>query len=373
MIAMSSVLLHGRAVWDRAYFPGDEVEERLALVQAALRAEGLRGLLVGGSYLDYANLCWLTQYIPWAGWALAVVPVQGEITLVTGVGGGRELPVARPRTWVADVRNPQNLDRALRQLLEERGVAGRVGTASLEALGLTLQQRLLENLQGIECVPAGNLLASQRLALRSRELSAIKVAAGVAHAASEALRRAYEDNVPNTAALVEAEFEARRLGALDFRGLINQDESGELAPIEEQTPFKSDKVAAYLAVNCMGYWADLGVNLADAPAANVYHARAAVRGMAAAARTRARTGELAAVAADDLGPAEFAQAAAWGMGGGIGLALHGQPEIAADGQDELVRDMALTLRVRLPEKGGPGLLVSDLVRVTDEGGVSLLA
>ncbi|MFI5266428.1 MAG: M24 family metallopeptidase [Chloroflexota bacterium] len=370
---MNSVLLHGRASWDRGYFPNDELEERLALVQAAMRAQGLRGLLVGGSFLDYANLCYLTQYIPWAGWAMAVVPVEGEITLVTGVGGGRELPVARPRTWVADVRNPANLDHAFRQVLTERGVAGRVGTVSIETLGPRLQQRLIENLQGIECVAADSLLAGQRLALRSRELSAVKVAAGVVNAAAEALRRAYENNVPNTAALVEAEFEARRLGALDFRGLVNQDESCELAPVEEQTPFKSDEVVAYLAVNCMGYWADLGVNLADAPAANVYHARAAVRGMAAAARTGARTGELAAVAADDLGPAEFAQAEAWGLGGGIGLALHSQPAIVTGGQEELVPDMALTLRVRLPEKDGPGLLVSDLVRVTDEGGISLLS
>ena len=373
MITMNSVLLHGRATWDRAYFPADEFEERLTLVQVAMRDQGLRGLLVGGNFLDYANLCYLTQYIPWAGWSMAVVPVEGEITLVTGVGGGRELPVARPRTWVADVRNLQNLDHAFRQLLAERGIAGRVGTASLDVLGPRLRQRVLENLQGIEYVAADSLLGAQRLTLRSRELSALKVAAGVVDAAADALRRAYQDNTPNGLALTEAEYEARRLGALDFRGLINQAETGELAPVEEQTPFKSGQVVAYLAVNCMGYWADLGVTLADAPAANVYSARAAVRGMVAAARTGVRTGELAAVAADDLGPADFEQAQAWGLGSGIGLALHSQPQIVTDGQDELARDMALTLRVRLPEKGGPGLLVSDLVRVTDTGGVSLFS
>lgn len=373
MITMTPVLLHGRASWDRGYFPEDEFEGRLASVQAAMHAEGLRGLVVGGSSHDYANLCYLTQYIPWAGWALAIIPAEGGITLVTGVGGGRELPVARPRTWVADVRNLPNLDHALRQLLTERGISGRVGTASLESLGPRLGQRLAENLQGLEHVPAGHLIASQRATLRPREISGVRAAAQVVQAAAQALQRAYEDSLPNTAALLQAEFEARRLGALDFRGLINQDDSGELAPLEEQTEFKTQDVVAYLAVNCMGYWADLGVTLPDAPAADLYHARAAVRGMAAAARTGARTGDLAAVAADDLGSAEFARAEAWGLGGGIGLALETSPPIVRGGQHELLRDMALTLRVRLPEPGGPGLLVSGLVRVTDEGGVSLLS
>src|SRR5487761_226108 len=121
MITMNPVLLHGRASWDSGAFPNDEFQERLELLQAAMVSRGLRGLIVGGSSLDYANLCYLTQYIPWAGWALAIVPAAGDITLVTGVGGGRELPVARPRTWVADVRNVPNLDHAFRQLLAERG------------------------------------------------------------------------------------------------------------------------------------------------------------------------------------------------------------------------------------------------------------
>ena len=369
---MPPVLLHGRASWDRGFFPEDEFQGRLAAIQAAMQTAGLRGLLVGGSSHDYANLCWLTQYIPWAGWSLAIVPADGEITLVTGVGGGRELPVARPRTWVADVRNLANLDHALRQLLTDRAIAGKVGTVSLNALGHRLEQRLLENLQGLDHAPAGELMAVQRAALRARELSGIKAAARIVEAAGQALQRAYEDNAPNTAALLEAEFEARRLGALDFRGLINQDDSGELAPLEEQTAYKTEDVAAYLAVNCMGYWADLGVTLPDAPAADLYHARAAVRGMAAAARTGARTGDLAEVAADDLGAAEFGRAEPWGLGGGIGLALETWPSIVRGGQDGLQRDMALSLHVRLPEAGGPGLLVSGLVRVTDEGGVSLL-
>ncbi|HLG72274.1 MAG TPA: aminopeptidase P family N-terminal domain-containing protein [Chloroflexota bacterium] len=359
---MSSVLLHGRASWDRNLFPPDEFEERVAQVQAAMAREDLGGLLVAGNFLEYGNLAYLTGYLPWAGWSAAVVPAEGDITLVTGVGGGRELPVARTRTWVPDVRNLKNLNDALRDLLADRGISGRVGLASLGTLGSRLEQRIRAGLEGFACVDAGPLLARQRAALRSRELSAVREAASIAQRAAEALGLAHQKKRPNTAAAIDADYVARRDGALDVRILVNQDASGELQPVEDQSDFRSDTMVAYIAVNAMGYWADLGVTLGTGPLLD--RARAAVEVMVRAARAGARASDVAAAAS-------VPEAKRWGLGAALGLGLNLPPAIAADDHTDLVSDMVLSLRVRLPEAGGPGALATELVRVTPTGGVAL--
>ncbi len=358
MQTMSSVLLHGRASWDRNYFPSDEFEERVQGVQRAMRAEGLNGLLVAGNFLDYGNLAYLTGYLPWAGWSMAVLPAEGELTLVTGVGGGRELPVARTRTWVPDVRNLKNLTDALAALLADRGISGRVGLVSLGSLGSRLEQRLQAGLTEFDAVPAGALMARQRAALRSRELTAVREAAEMARAAAEALGRAHQKRQSNTAAAVEADYVARRQGALDVRVLVNQDETGELQPVEDQSDFRSDALVAYIAVNAMGYWADLGVTLSTGP--DLDRARGALKAMSAAARHGAKASDVYAAAG-----VVAKEAQRYGLGNAIGLGLALPPAISRD-DTELVEDMVLSLRVRLP-----GALATELVRVTRSGGVPL--
>lgn len=363
MDTMNSVLLHGRASWDRNYFPSDEFEERVAGVQAAMHSAGLNGLVVAGNFLDYGNLAYLTGYLPWAGWSMAVLPAEGELTLVTGVGGGRELPVARTRTWVPDVRNLTNLNDALRELLSGRGISGKVGVASLGSLGSRLEQRILAGLEGFEVVPADGLLTGQRGALRSRELTAVREAAGMVRSAAEALGLAHQKRKSNTAAAVEADYVARRQGAMDVRVLVNQDGSGELQPVEDQSDFRSETLVAYLAVNAMGYWADLGVTLGTSPLLD--RARTAVSAMASAARAGAKASDVAAAASS------VPEASLWGLGGAIGLGLQQPPLVSPDDHTPLVEGMVLSLRVRLPEPSGPGALATDLVRVTPSGGLAL--
>src|SRR4030067_864547 len=97
---MNPVILHGRSVWDQAYFPPDERDERLKLIRAEMTRNGLQCLVVFGHCADYGDLCYLTQYIPMVGWGMVVVPADGDLVLAAGLGGARDLPTARGRTWI---------------------------------------------------------------------------------------------------------------------------------------------------------------------------------------------------------------------------------------------------------------------------------
>jgi Xaa-Pro aminopeptidase len=373
---MLPVLLHGRVVWDQNRFPRDECEERLLTVQARVAREGLKGLLVAGARPQYADLCYLTQFVPYAAWALAVVPVEGDITLVTGVGGGRELPASRARTWVPDVRNLPNLGPALVDLLHERGINERLGLIGLDALPVGLEQRLRSNLGGaFDSVDANELLVGVRAGLRSREISAVRHAAEITHSARVEVERAHLAGASNAAALIEGERVARRLGALDVRSLVNL-EGPQLAPIEGLSGYRSDPLLGYLAVNSLGYWAEVAMIAGAADPRELGLAREALAAMARLARTGVPAAELASAAAQTLAAeASPPDASAYskrlhpqdlGWGNAVGLSLCEAPEIAASSTHTLVEDAVLVLRVRLP-----GAFASDLVRVTPTGGVSL--
>src|SRR5919202_1263636 len=118
---MSGVVPHGRWAWDRGLFPDDEQQQRLQLVQAAMAEAGLDALVVYGNNLEHGDLVYLTQYSPIEAFALALVPAQGEVTLLSNMN----LPPGRASIG-ASRRPPAG---SLSELLGEGGKIGLVGFA----------------------------------------------------------------------------------------------------------------------------------------------------------------------------------------------------------------------------------------------------
>ena len=87
MITKNPVLLCGRSVWDQSFFPPDEFTERIRLLRSLMAEQGIDALLVYGNGANYANLSYLTHFIPKSGWAIAMIPLAGEPTLFFSAGG----------------------------------------------------------------------------------------------------------------------------------------------------------------------------------------------------------------------------------------------------------------------------------------------
>jgi Xaa-Pro aminopeptidase len=376
MITMNPVLLHGRSVWDQSYFPLDECEERLKLVRAEMARDGLQCLVVFGHCTEYGDLCYLTQYIPMAGWSMVTLPAEGDPVLVLGLGGGREIPSARARTWVEDVRGLPSLGDGLAQLLAGLRIDGPVGLIGADhSLPARLYDEVVAAIGQGRCVAAQGVLVRLRQSLRPREISAIREAARIVQRAAAAFTASIESGYTNAAAMVEADGTARRLRAHDFRGLVNLSEGGSLEPLTGSTSFRSGSVVAYLAASFLGYWADLAMTTGATGLPALEDARQALRAMVECVRAGATGGEVAQRASDELGATYSDQVGRRGFGCAKGLTLHGSPRIAARSDELLVENSILGLEVRmdgLDGRTGPGAVVSDLVLVKADGCESLL-
>ncbi len=373
MITMNPVHFHGRSLWDSSYFPRDEYDQRLRIVQLEMARLGLGTLIVFGHIDRYQDLCWLTEFYPTLAWSLVIVPAQGDMQLVPKMGGGRDIPAAKMRTWVQQVDNFKSLGKGLRETLAGRRDCGKVGVVALDqSLPASLYYEAMQVLSEYECIPADDLMAEIRRSPRRRNLSSMRQAARIVEAAANRLAAVHASGWSNAAAMVEADGVARRMGASDFRGLAVLDETGELAPVEEQTHFHSEPLIAYLAVNFLGDWADLGITIGGASLPLLEEAKSALRAMINGVRPGAKVEDLARLAADMLTPGHLHDALRYGLGNGIGLALFDDPTVEEGNSAILSENSVLTLRVRLSDGGAPGVLVSEMVRVMPNGGEKLL-
>lgn len=373
MITMNPVVLHGRSVWDQSYFPLDEGEERLRLVRAEMARRGLQCLVVFGHCTGYEDLCYLTQYIPMLSWSMVTVPAEGDPVLVLGFGGGREIPAARARTWVSDVRALPSLSGGLIELLAELQITGPIGLIGADhSLPARLHDEALAAIGESRCVVANDLLGRLRQSLRPREISAVRQASRIAQEVAVAFTDAIDRGYGNAAAMVEADGAARRLGAHDFRGLVNLSGSGRLEPVTELTPFRSDTVVAYLAASFAGYWADLAITTGTTDFPVLQDARRALQAMVDCVRAGIEAGEVAQQAIDKLGATHRNEVSKQGFGCATGLSLQGLPRVTKGSAELLIENSILSLQIRMDGHTNPGAVVSDLVLVKADGCESLL-
>ena len=376
MITMNPVLLHGRSVWDQSYFPLDEREERFRLVRSGMARDGLQCLLVFGHCTDYGDLCYLTQYIPMVGWSMVALPLEGDPVLVLGLGAERDIPSARARTWIDDVRGLPSLADGLARLLVELRTEGPIGLVGADAsLPAGLHDEVTGTIGEGRCVMADGLLVRLRGSLRPREISAVRRAAAIVQEAAAALAASIDRGYTNAAAMVEADGAARRLGAHDSRGLVNLSEGGGLEPVTESVSFRSSTILAYLAASFAGYWADLAMTTGAAPSPALQDAGQALQAMVGCVRAGAMAGEVAQRASDKLGATHRGQVSRRGFGCAKGLSLQGSPRIAEGSAELLIENSILGLEVRMDGLDGlanPGVVVSDLVLVKANGCESLL-
>jgi len=260
---MGPVMKHGRSTWDRAVLPFDEFEERRLSVERAAEAMGAVAV-VGFEDSHHSGLVgYLSNYLT-AGAPATLISVPGvELTLVAGLGGGRDHPFIKGMTFVQDVRWFPQLGVGIAAVLEEHGVTeGRIALAGFnECFNRTQADGLLAALGGYEIVPFDDALAGLRRNKRERELGVMRLSRAILEQARTAFLTSLQATGEVHDALVVAERTAKLSGCRDFRALaLGQD--GSLRPWPDgrngSTSWSRDPVTIYLAAEYLGYWADLG-------------------------------------------------------------------------------------------------------------------
>jgi len=369
MYAMIPVLERGFTFWDRSLLPSDEFEERVRLMQTALRADGLQALIIWSqTYHTNGDLTYL------AGWPMGgalLVTLEGDPAMFC-IGGGREQYFQRMQTWLSDLRSfLTGLGQPILQALTERGITtGKIGVVGLDQMTVNSHRNLTEALSGYELVDYGATYHARRIAKRPRELLAIANSLRIAEAAVAAGEAAFAKGASNAEALVEAERIARIEGARDFRALANLTERG-LRPFERLDRARQPNLLLWVAVDQHAYWAEAANATAGPPGSP---ARKAVDAMIAAARPGAAADSIARAALTVIPQEAAAEALSYGLGSGIGLSREESPLIEPGNVSEIFQEgtvLALRANVTLNLKGAS--LATAMVRVGKQGAAPLVS
>jgi Xaa-Pro aminopeptidase len=378
-----SVLKRGCSTWNPRELPQSEFQARLDALRREMARQSLDALVVYGDNYSFGDLCYLTNYFPKVRGGIAVVPRDGEISLLLNIGS-RDVPFAKTLTWVGDVRASNQVGADGAQLVKEKGFEkATIGLAD-SGHGFPLPQ--LEDLKNAlpQAIwrPCDDMIQPLRLRKTARELSAMRSAGRVlneicADAADfiHAGRKEYE-------VIADIDRLARDKGAEDIRILAG---SARLNPPSfKQAASIDGHWAVYLAVQHERYWAEAGrtfILSADTKLQNAYgKAQEIVAQMAGQIKPGSAVAAIDETARRALGEF-YATASDYGLGNGIGLNQWEGPFLtendahqvgaASVGGTTFLENMTMALRVVCPAEGKL-VLSGDSFEVTASGAQSLL-
>jgi len=229
--------------------------------------------------------------------------------------------------------------------------------------------------------------------VRPRECSQISAASRLVQTAAAAFIEPWRLGVGVETAALAAERTARMAGAQDVRTLMSFDGGRTLAPFRGAFAPQAegeDRVAGYIAVKYMGYWADVFVTglkrpkltadrerslvdqariRASFPAAQelAQRTRAGLRALLDLAKPGAAACDLHAAAAKELGSCALHPVLSGSVGRRIGLSLNEGCELRAGSRDALAPDEIYSLHVGACDPQAGGALTSAMIAVTATG------
>jgi Xaa-Pro aminopeptidase len=378
-----SVLKRGCSTWDPQLVPQAEFQARLDAVRNEIAQRDLDALVIYGDNYSFADLCYLTNYLPKVRGGIAVVPRNGAISLLLNIGS-RDVPFAKTLTWIEDVRASNQVGADGAQLLKEKGFEkARLGLVDsgqgfplpqLEEMKSALPQVTWQNLH--------SLLQPIRLRKTARELAAMGEAGRLLREICQDAAAVIKPGRKEYEIVADIDRLARDKGAEDIRILAGEKRLNP--PSFKQAASIGSHWAVYFAVQHERYWAEAGRTYYLANDMKVQSAYGKAQEIVAAMAQQLKpNGVVAAIdetARKALGEF-YATASVYGIANGIGLNQWEAPflsegdarEVGASfvGATTLNEDMTLALRVTI-ESEGKIVLFGDSFQVTAGGAKPLV-
>jgi Xaa-Pro aminopeptidase len=363
--------------------PQAEFQARLDRVRNEMALLSLDALVIYGDNYSFADLCYLTNYFPKVRGGIAVVPLDGAISLLLNIGS-RDVPFAKTLTWVEDVRASNLVGADGAKLLKEKGFEkARLGLVdSGQGFPLPQLEEMKSALPEVTWENIDSLFQPIRIKKTTRELAAMAAAGRLlmeicqdAAAFIRPGRKEYE-------IVADIDRLARDKGAEDIRILAGEKRLNP--PSFKQAASLRSHWAVYLAVQHERYWAEAARTyiLADDAKLHGTYARAqeVVAAMARQLKPNRATADIDDIARRELGEF-YAAASVYGIANGIGLNQWEAPFLSEDdaqqvgarsiGATRLNENMTLALRVVI-ESEGKIVLYGDSYQVTAGGARSLV-
>lgn len=248
METMQPVVLRGCTGGAASAISAEEFAARADALRETVRTAGLAGLIVYGDAGDYADLCYLSGYIPMLRWAMVLVPATGDPSLFVAVPE-RNIHHARMLSCLDDVRPLAGFSTALAALSGE----GRIGLVGSPRVRASLYKRWSA---AAELEPVDESVTVIPAAPSSAELDLLRHAGDLTRQAADAAEQAYHEGASPTDALRLALRLARDAGAHDVRALLSPDDGRTLHPFPGGSEPARGSLIFYVAVEVDGYWGE---------------------------------------------------------------------------------------------------------------------
>ena len=281
MQIQESTLLTGPYDWDKSVLPQSEFDARLKLVRAQMAKAGATMLLVHGDPREYSALAYLTNFTPKNGTALALVPLEGPLRILSS-GTPKMMDAAKRLTWVEEVRP---LGNAPKNVGESVGQGEALATWAFGTLPQAIHDGITKAVAPRALLALDEVLDAARCRKSPCEIGLICGAARFLTIASETFAAKVRARSGVRSAGLAAERAAIAAGAQDARVMANLSPGGVPLPLDEVGDERVlDPANAGIAVQNHGYWASGYLTVAQKPGAAHAKAREALAVALAAAR-----------------------------------------------------------------------------------------
>ncbi len=371
---MHSTLLIGPYDWDSERLPQGEFCERIEALWTQIAIEDVAAALVYGDSRNYAELGYLSNFVPKLGPAFMFIPRMGEARLLAS-GAPNMLPAARRLTWIEKVEPLRDAGKSVLQWMNESALTEksttlrRVTLIGGDAMRSALYRPLIEAF-GPGKVPI-DVTSSLRALMRHkrpRELALMREGCAILMVAKNALAEAARSGAGVTAAILEAEHAAHRAGAQDVRTLFSLDGGRTLRPFEAPVDSSIDPLQAYIAVRHAGYWVEGFVFIASSPHAVASRASEALKAIIQIAKAGTPCRELVSLAEEKIKPYRLHPMSAANVGNSIGCFLEEAPQLSQTGDETLEAGCVYTVRVGASDGRERHAMASAMVSIRQHGG-----
>ena len=288
MQIQESTLLTGPYDWDERVLPQSEFDARLKLVRAQMAKAGATLLLVHGDPREYSALAYLTNFTPKNGTALALVPLEGPLRILSS-GTPKMMDAAKRLTWVEDVRP---LGNAPKNVGESVGAGEVLATWAFGTLPQAIHAGIAKAVAPRALLSLDEAIDAARWRKSPCELGLIRGAARFLTIASETFAAKVRAGTGVRSAALAAERAAIAAGAQDARVMANLSPGGVPLPLDAVSDERVlDPANAGIVVQNHGYWASGYLTVAQKPGAAQARARDALAAALAAARSGAHLPE----------------------------------------------------------------------------------
>jgi Creatinase/Prolidase N-terminal domain len=247
--------------WNETDLPLHVLRRRLSRLQAALKGEGLGGLVVYTNIARPAAATFLTGFTPYWSEGLLLIPVSGEPVFATALSK-RVSEWIRSVMPIGSIENTPQPAAAIRRKLAE-GNVGSVGVLELDLLPAAQAAALAGDNNAIALVDATGLFRAVRLQVDEAEISLVRHADALVRDCLATIQPT--SDARHMAADIEAQ--ARLAGAEEVFVTVNPDLGRSKAFLRcDHLDGLGAQFAVRLSLSLKGAWLRRTIAVAAAPA-----------------------------------------------------------------------------------------------------------